>query len=51
MPKYDCNKVANFIGIAVLHGCFPVNLMRIFRTPFPRNTSGWLLLENLILLY
>ena len=26
------------------HGCFPVNLLHIFRTPFPKNTSGWLLL-------
>ena len=25
----------------------PVNLLHIFRTPFPRNTSGWLLLSNL----
>ena len=22
----------------------PVNLLHIFRTPFPRNTPGWLLL-------
>ena len=29
MPKCDFNKVA---------------LLRIFRTPLPRNTSGWLLL-------
>ena len=26
-------------------GCSPVNFMYIFRTPFPRNTSGWLLLN------
>ena len=26
------------------HGCSPVNLLYIFRTLFPRNTSGWLLL-------
>ena len=45
MPKCDFNKVAsNFIEIAIWHGCSPVNLLRIFRTPFPRNTSGWLLL-------
>ena len=31
--------------ISVLrHGCSPVNLLHISRTPFPRNTSGWLLL-------
>ena len=27
------------------HGCSPVNLLHIFRAPFPNNTSGWLLLE------
>ena len=37
MLKCDFNKVA-------LHGCSPVNLLHIFRTPFPRNTSRWLLL-------
>ena len=49
MPKCEFNKVAiklqsNFIEIALWHGCSPVNLLHIFRTPFPRNTSGWLLL-------
>ena len=37
MAKWDFNKVAN-------HGCSPVNLLHIFRTPLTRNTSGWLLL-------
>ena len=36
-----CSK---FIEIVLRHGCSPVNLLHIFRTPFPRNTSGWLLL-------
>ena len=27
-----------------MHGCSPVNLLYILRTPFPKNTSGWLLL-------
>ena len=31
---------SNFIEIALWHGCSPVNLLHIFRTPFPRNTSG-----------
>ena len=31
----------NFIEIAVWHGCSPVNLLHIFSTPFPKNTSGW----------
>ena len=34
----------NFIEIKLRYGCSPVNLLHIFRTPFPRNTSGWLLL-------
>ena len=34
----------NLIKITFRHGCSPVNLLHIFRTPFPRNTSGWLLL-------
>ena len=34
-------------GILTLrHGCSPVNLQDIFRTPFTKNTSGWLLLFN-----
>ena len=30
----------NFIEIALWHGCSPANLLYIFRTPFPKNTSG-----------
>ena len=45
MPKCDFNKVSsNIIKIALRHGCSPVNLLHTFRAPFPRNTSGWLLL-------
>ena len=33
------------ILFALWHGCSPVNLLHIFRIPFPRNTSGWLLLS------
>ena len=29
----------------IRHGCSPVNLLHIFRTPFPKNTSGGLLLS------
>ena len=58
MPKCDFNKVAmkcdfnkvafsNFIETALRHGCYPVNLLHIFRTPFPENTSVWLLLYQL----
>ena len=42
MPKCD---FCNFIEIALRHGCSPVNLPHLFRTPFPRNTSGRLLLS------
>ena len=46
MPKRDFNKVAsNFIEITSRHGCSPVNLVHIFRMPFPKNTSGGLLLN------
>ena len=36
---------SNFIEIALRYGCSPVNLLQIFRTPFPRNITGWLLLH------
>ena len=36
---------SNFIEIALWHGCSFVNLLHIFRTPFPKNTSGGLLLK------
>ena len=35
----------NFIEITHRHGRSPVNLLHIFRTTFPRNTSGRLLLK------
>ena len=37
--------LGNFIEITLWHGRFLVNLLPIFRTPFPNNTSGWLLLK------
>ena len=36
--------LCNFTEIALRHGCSPVNLLHIFRTPFPRNSPGRLLL-------
>ena len=45
MPKCHFNKVSNFIEIALCHGCSPINLLHIFRTHFPKNTSGGLLLN------
>ena len=38
----------NFIEITLLHGCSPVNLLHIFRTPFIKNTSGRLLLHFIL---
>ena len=53
IPKCDFNKLQrNFIEIALLHGCSPVILLHIFRKPFPKNTSGWLLLnKNLVIIF
>ena len=36
---------SNFIKITLWLGCSPENLLHIFRTPFPENTSGGLLLN------
>ena len=38
MPKWDFNKAALRLG------CSHVNLLHISRTPFLKNTSGWLFL-------
>ena len=38
--------LCNVIEITLQHGCSPVNLLHIFRAPFPRNTSGGLLVEK-----
>ena len=32
--------LCNFIEITFRHGCSPVNLLHIFRTPFPKTTPG-----------
>ena len=36
--------LCNFIDIKLRHGCSPVNLLHVFKTPFLKNTSDWLLL-------
>ena len=36
--------IYNFIKITLRHGCSPVTLLHIFKTPFPKNTSGRMLL-------
>ena len=42
-PEYG---QSNFIEITLRYGCSPVNLLHIFRTPFPKNTSKWLLPDD-----
>ena len=37
---------SNVFEITLRHGCSPVNFLYILRTPFPRNTSGQLLLYH-----
>ena len=41
--EHPCQSVIS-IEITLRHGYSPVNLLHILRTPFPRNTSEWLLL-------
>ena len=38
--------LCNFIEMTLWHGCSTVNLLHIFRTTFPKNTSEGILLEN-----
>ena len=40
------SKSTRSLKIALRHRCSPVNLLYIFRTPFPKNTSGRLLLKR-----
>ena len=48
--QYPCRSaismklLCNFVEIAIRYGCSPVNLLHIFRTPFLRKSSGWLLM-------
>ena len=46
MPKIKL--FCNFFEIPLRHGCSPVNLQHIFRIPFPKNTSGPLLLKDIV---
>ena len=49
MPKFYFNKVVyNFIEIALWYRYSSVNLLHIFRAPFPKNTSEWLLLTVIV---
>ena len=55
--KHLCQSVisiklqSNFIEITLCHGCFPVNLLHIFRTPFLKNTYFFTLILNGKLLF
>ena len=40
--------LCKFLEIALRHGCSPVTLLHIFRAPFLKNTSGWLLLKSIM---
>ena len=40
--------LCNVIEITFRHGCSPKNLLHNFRTPFPKNTSGQLILAVII---
>ena len=42
---HQCRMQNNFIEITLWHACSLVNLLHIFRTPFLKNTPGWLLLK------
>ena len=50
--EYPCRSVisikllCNFIEITLRHGCSPVNLLYVFRKPFPKNNSRRLLLTH-----
>ena len=48
MPKVLCRTLPNFIEVTFRHGCSPVNLLHIFITAFPKNTSGRLFLIYVI---
>ena len=50
MQKQPSRGVAKqLIEIVLRHGCSPVNLLHIFRTPLPKNTSEGLLLTRLFI--
>ena len=50
-PTPKCDLQSNFIEITLRHGCSPVNLLHIFRTPFLKNTSEWVPLYFFAYLY
>ena len=55
IEEHQCRSVVsvkllcNFIEITLWHGYSPANLLHIFRTSFPKNTYGGLLLEIFVM--
>ena len=48
MSKCNFNKVGKqLMEITLQPGCPPVNVLPVFRTPFPKTTYGVLLLDSL----
>ena len=47
MKSAVSTKLLFFIKIALRHECSPAHLQHIFRTQFPKNTSGGLLVIHL----
>ena len=49
--EHPCQSMmlCNFIVNTFWRGCSPANLLHIFRTSNPKNTSGWLLLRIFLL--
>ena len=46
-PRRSMKLHCNFIDITLRQGCSPVNLLHVFRTLFPMNTSGRLILTKI----
>ena len=52
--RHPCRSVisteplCSFINMTLRHGCSAINLLHIFRAPFPKNTSGGMLLNSVI---
>ena len=42
-------RVATLLKKRLWHNCSPANFAKFLRTPFLQNTSGWLLLNSLVL--
>ena len=47
-PRRSIKLHCNFIDITLRQGCSPVNLLHVFRTLFPMNTSGRLILTKIL---